>query len=156
MRSHIMFALALALVPGVPARGAPAGAASTVSFHHHGLVNDAGASADTLRKLALKFLGSSNFNTVAHARILNESVPAVQERYRRVVAGDCLVITYDHPIKVRTVGGDVSAFEIVIGLNRPDYADDLFTIDDLGRVVGHGKYSGVIGIELRRAATGPG
>ena len=68
-----------------------------------------------------------------------------------MVAGDCLVITYDHPIKVHTVGGDVSAFEIVIGLNRPDYADDLFTIDDLGRVVGHGKYSGGIGIELRKA-----
>jgi hypothetical protein len=149
-----MFALALVL--GVSARGAPASATSTVTLHHHGQVNVAGASADTLRNLALKFLESSNFNTVAHTRILGQSVPAVQERYRRAVAGDCLVITYDHPIKVHTVGGDVSAFEIVIGLNRPEYADDLFTIDELGRVVGHGKYSGGIGIELRRAANGPG
>ena len=59
------------------------------------------------------------------------------------------------PVKVRTVGGEVSVFEIVIGLAHPDSADALFTIDDEGRIVAHEKYSGRIAMELRKAVTAP-
>jgi len=114
-----------------------------------------GSSADELRKLAVEFVQSSNFNTVTHPRILNLSVAAIQDHYRRAVAGDCLIVSYERPVRFRTVGGDVSVVEIVIGLGRPDYADGLFTIDESGRVVEHGKYSGAIGIELRKAAGAP-
>ena len=114
-----------------------------------------GSSADELRKLAVEFVQSSNFNTVAHARILKLSVATVQDHYRRAVAGDCLIVTYERPVPFRTVGGEVSVVEIVIGLGRGDYADALFTIDESGRVVEHGKYSGLIGIELRKAAGPP-
>ena len=114
-----------------------------------------GSSADELRKLAVEFVQSSNFNTAAHPRILKLSVATIQDHYRRVVAGDCLIVTYDRPVRFRTVGGEVSVVEIVVGLGRPDYADALFTIDESGRVVEHGKYSGLIGIELRKTASAP-
>src|SRR5215470_11975412 len=113
-----------------------------------------GSSADELRKLAVEFVQSSNFNTAAHAKILNLSVTAIQDQYRRAVAGDCVIVTYDHAMKLRTVGGEVSLVEIVIGLGR-EYADSLFTIDETGRVVAHGKYSGKVGIELRKTAPPP-
>ncbi|HTO11859.1 MAG TPA: hypothetical protein VMQ51_09825 [Candidatus Binatia bacterium] len=111
-----------------------------------------GPAADELRKLAVEFVQSSNFNTATHARILNQSVSATQDQYRRAVAGDCLIVTYDRPVRLRTVGGEVSLVEIVVGLGRADYADGLFTIDESGRVIGHGKYSGSIATELRKAA----
>ena len=56
---------------------------------------------------------------------------------------------------MRTVGGEVSVFEIVIGLAHPDSADALFTIDCGGRVVAHEKYSGRTAVELRRATDSP-
>jgi hypothetical protein len=114
-----------------------------------------GSSADELRRLAVEFVQSSNFNTATHPRILNLSVAAVQDHYRRAVAGDCLIVTWERPVRFRTVGGDVSLVEIVIGLGRRDYADALFTIDETGRVIEHGKYSGALGIELRKTAGPP-
>ena len=107
----------------------------------------------TVRDLAVELVKSSNFNTVAHASVLKQSVPALQARYRRVVAGDCLVVTYPSPVKIRTVGGEVTVFEIVVSLEREDRTSELFTIDAQGRVVGHGKYSGGIAIDLRRAVS---
>ena len=54
-------------------------------------------------------------------------------------------------MRLKSVGGDVSVVEIVIGLGR-DQADALFTIDESNRVVAHGKYSGKVAVELRRTA----
>src|SRR2546425_10945706 len=151
MRRHAIRALALLLaVTTWAVSGEPAG---TVVLHQNGRSRDARAVEDALRKLGMDLLRSSNFNTTAHRAILNQSIPAIQDRYRQVVAGDCLIITYDHPVTMQTVGGDVSVFEIVIGLGRPDYADALFTIDNDGRVVAHGKYGGRIAIELRKAVS---
>jgi len=153
MRLQVIPAFVLLLgVPTCAVAGEPAG---TVSLRQHGRSNATKAVEDTLRKLGVELLKSSNFNTAAHRGILKQSVPAIQDRYRRVVAGDCLVITYDSPVKVRTVGGEVALFEIVIGLAHPDYADALFTIDDDGRVVAHEKYSGRTAMELRKAADAP-
>ncbi len=132
--------------------GEPTG---TVVLHHHGRSKPTEAAENTLRKLGVELLKSSNLNTAAHPGILKKSVPTIQDRYRRVVAGDCLVITYDSPVKVRTVGGEVSVFEIVIGLAHPDYADAVFTIDEHGRVVAHEKYSGRTAMELRKAVDSP-
>jgi len=151
MRRHAIRALALLLaVTTWAVSGEPAG---TVILHQNGRSRDAKPVEDALRRLGVELLRSSNFNTTAHRAILNQSIPAIQDRYRQVVAGDCLIITYDHPVTMQTVGGDVSVFEIVIGLGRPDYADALFTIDNDGRVVAHGKYSGPIAIELRKAVS---
>jgi hypothetical protein len=110
-----------------------------------------GSSADELRKLAVELVQSSNFNTAAHPKVLNQGVAAIQDQYRRAVAIDCLIVTYDRAVKIRTVGGDVSVVEIVIGLGR-EQADALFTIDESSRVVAHGKYSGKVAVELRKTA----
>ena len=110
-----------------------------------------GSSADELRKLAVELVQSSNFNTAAHPKILNLSASAIQDQYRRAVAGDCLIITFSSPMRMRTVGGEVSLVEIVIGLGR-EQADALFTIDETARVVVHGKYSGKVAVELRKTA----
>jgi hypothetical protein len=87
--------------------------------------------------------------------ILKQRVPAVHDRYRQVVAGDHMIITYDQPTEVRTASGEVSVFEIVIGLAHPDYGDALFTIDEHRRVVAHETYSGRTAVELRKAAGSP-
>ena len=110
-----------------------------------------GSSADELRKLAVELVQSSNFNTAAHPKVLNLGAGAIQDQYRRAVAGDCLIVTFAGPMRLRTVGGDVSLVEIVIGLGR-EQADALFTIDETARVVVHGKYSGKVAAELRKTA----
>ncbi len=147
--------LVFVLLFGVTACAVTSEPTGTVSLHQHGRTKPTESTQDTLRELGVELLKSSNFNTAAHPGILKQSVPTIQDRYGRVVAGDCLIITYDHPVKLRTVGGEVSVSEIVIGLAHPDYVDALFTIDDHGRVVAHEKYSGRIAMELRKAADAP-
>ncbi len=72
----------------------------------------------------------------------------VQRDYRQAVAGSFLVVTFSPPQRVQTVGGDVTAAEIVIGLNRNDYAYGLFTIDSSAAIVSHAKYAGDLCIQI--------
>jgi hypothetical protein len=151
-RMRLQVIPAFVLLLGVPISAVAGEQTGTVALQFHRGGKPTKAAEGTLRMLGMELLKSSSFNTAAHPGILKQSVPAIQDRYRRVVAGDCLVITYVSPVKVRTIGGEVSVFEIVIGLAHPDSADALFTIDDGGRVVAHEKYSGRIAMELRKAA----
>lgn len=110
------------------------------------------ANADAIGKLAAQLVESSNFNSYASPDVLKQSIPEIQDRYRRVASGSSLVITYPAPVKFLTVGGELWVFEIVIGLGRADRVDALFTIDNAGRVVAHEKYSGALAVQLREAA----
>lgn len=148
LRMNLLFVVLLAIVP----RAASAQPTVTVPLHLQEEIGPAKAAADTVRKLAVQLLESSGLDTATHPEVLKQSVPAVQDRYRRVVAGECLVLTYASPVRIATQGGDVSVFEIVIGMSRPDRADAVFTIDGAGRVVAHEKYSGRIAVALRKAA----
>ena len=103
---------------------------------------------NVLRSTTLRLLESSNFNSERHRAILKKSPAEIQAAYRKMIAGQYLVVSFETPQRIDTVGGDVVTREIVVGLNRPDYADALFTIDGEGRVVLHGKYSGGLCIEL--------
>jgi len=95
-----------------------------------------------------QFLKSANFNTANQPDILKQSVTA-QERYRKTVRGDHLVVSYDRPMTFKTVAGDVTVVEIVVGLNRPDtVASGLFTVDPEGRVIAHEKYAAILPVEL--------
>ncbi len=78
----------------------------------------------------------------------------IQQHYRQTVAGEYLVITYDSPVVIHTIGGDVTVVEIVVGLNRKDdIPSALFTIDAEGRIVAHEKYAGgVLPVPMRRPA----
>jgi len=133
---------------------APALAQSTITIplHLHGASEPAKAAADAVGKLAAELVESSNFNSYTRPEVLKQSIPEIQDHYRRVAAGNSLVITYASPVKFRTVGGELWVFEIVVGLGRPDQVDALFTIDNAGRVVAHEKYSGALAVRLRKAA----
>jgi hypothetical protein len=112
-------------------------------------VLDAKLLAD-IRSLALRLLETSNFNSERHRDLLKATLKSTHAAYRKAVAGRYLVVSFDTPRRIKTIGGEVDVLEVVIGLNRPDYADSLFTIDSEGRVVAHQKYSGTDGIELLR------
>ena len=112
-------------------------------------VLDAKALAD-IRSLALGLLKSSNFNSEQHRDILKATPRSTHAAYRKAVAGRYLVASFDSPRRIKTIGGEVDVLEIVIGLNRPEYVDSLFSIDSEGRVIAHQKYSGTDAIELLR------
>jgi hypothetical protein len=100
------------------------------------------------------FLKSANFNTLNQPDIVKQGVTDIQERYRKTVRGDYFVVSYDRPTKFKTVAGDVTVVEIIVGMNRPDTVPSaLFTIDGDGRVIAHEKYAGMLPDELAPAAT---
>lgn len=95
---------------------------------------------------AMEVLESSNFNSRAPRWEWNVSV--LLDEFRQAVSGNYLLITFSDPQQVKTVGGEISVKEILVGLNGQQYASSLHTIDDEERVVGHAKYSGHLCIEL--------
>jgi len=95
---------------------------------------------------AVEILESSNFNSRAPRWQWN--MPEVHQQYRQTVAGKYLLISFKEPNKFTTVGGEVTAKEIIIGLNGRQYASALFMIDDEDRLVGHAKYSGPLCVEF--------
>ena len=142
----------LVAILGVAPHVALAQSTVTIPLHLRNANEPAKSAADAVGKLAAELVESSNFNSYTRPEVIDQTIPEIQEHYRRVAAGDTLVITYPAPVKFVTVGGELWVFEIVIGLGRPDQVDALFTIDNAGRVVAHAKYSGALAVELRRAA----
>ena len=103
-----------------------------------------------------RFLNSANFNSANQPDVLEQSVAAMHERYRRMVRGNHIVVSYDHPKKFKTVAGEVTVVQIVVGLNRPDaVASGLFTVDPEGRVLAHEKYAGILPAELSPQSASP-
>jgi hypothetical protein len=147
---------ALVLLLGSPTWAASGDPLGSVALRLHGHDSAAVTNADALRELGAELVKSSSFNTDAHPGILRQTASEIDAHYRQVLAGDCLIITYDRPVGVRTVGGDLSVSKIVIGLAHPEYADALFTLDSTGRVVAHEKYSGRTAVEVRRAVDSAG
>ena len=137
------------------AEATTAPAAGKVVLHRAGQPEVDAATLKRLGDLSLDLLKSANFNTVTHAEMLRQSVPAVQARYRKVVAGDYLVVTYEQPMTVKTVGGEVTVYEIVIALLNQGPVG-VFTIDGGGRVVAHEKYGGRPDVEMRKVLRGAG
>lgn len=101
-----------------------------------------------LQSSAMRLVESSNFNSERHREILKATPVQTHAVYRKTIAGRYLLVSFGAPQRINTVGGEIVVREIVVGLNRPDYADSLFTIDAEGRVITHGKYSGGLCIEL--------
>jgi hypothetical protein len=140
----IAVALALLRTAIAVAEPMPSGVALDLRFEtNRSLTRD-----DTQRLYgkALLVLESSNFNSSAPLWAWDTS--KVLAEYSDAVARDRLIITFTEPERISTVGGTIDVREIVIGLNRPDYASSLHTVDDQGQVVGHGKYRGFLCIEF--------
>lgn len=106
---------------------------------------------------ALKIVASSNFNSQNQPSFLNWTPRRVHADYRKLVAGSYMVVSFDEPQRVKTVGGEVEVIEIVIGLGlrtrfgveRP-YPGPIYTIDGEGRVVRHEKWAAELGVDLLR------
>ena len=108
--------------------------------------------AGDLYARALEILKSSNFNSFNQipqnpqsgkpAKDSDWGISYIQQAYRKVVAGNYLLVRFNEPQKIKTVGADLTVLEIVIGLNGTDIAGPVFSIDEEGRVVSHAKYSG--------------
>lgn len=105
---------------------------------------------ESLYAKTVELLETSNFNS--RAPLWEWNMSEILEGYRRTVAGKYLLVSFNEPRTFKTIGGEVSVREIVIGLNRPDFASALFTIDDEGRIVGHAKYSGLLCIDFLKLA----
>jgi hypothetical protein len=106
----------------------PSGVALDVRFDtHRSLTRD---ESQRLYGKALLLLESSNFNS--SAPLWEWDMATVLAGYSDAVARNRLIITFAEPERISTVGGTIDVREIVIGLNRPDYASSLHTVDDQG------------------------
>jgi hypothetical protein len=122
----------------------------TVKLRYEKEIRLSESTTQMLYSNAMQLVKTSNFNsrqskTQSWAEY---TATSIHEEYRRAVSGKYLLLTLKEPQVINTVGGEISVQEIVIGLNRPDYASSLFTVDGEGRVVGHGKYSGPLCVEI--------
>jgi hypothetical protein len=75
-------------------------------------------------------------------------IPNIQEDYRVAVSGKYLLISLKEAHNINTLDRVVRVREVVIGLNEQFGRNELFTIDDEGRIVSHAKYSGPILVKL--------
>ncbi|MEI2727095.1 MAG: hypothetical protein V9H26_27455 [Verrucomicrobiota bacterium] len=93
---------------------------------------------------AVQLVETSNFNSrnAPGNSWAGFGVSGTHDAYSKVVSGSYLLIAFSETRKIKTLGGELSVKEIIIGLNRSDIASSLHTIDDQGRVIGHGKYAG--------------
>jgi hypothetical protein len=124
------------------------GSTNSIIVNYPGARHLDAATQKLLQVMAVDLLKTSNFNSLTHSKLLQSKIPAIQQRYRKAISGHYIVISFDQEQNFMTVGGNVEVFEIVIGLNSPEYADSLFTIDPNGRVVEHAKFSGAKCMEL--------
>jgi hypothetical protein len=131
---------AMAAAPPVPADG------RSVALQYGTSAALSEEAAQALYLKAVELLESSQFNS-GKPRWSWDSAKILEE-HRQVMSGKHLVVTFRQPQKVATMGGELGVRQIIIGLNRPDYASSLLTVDAEGRVVGHGKYSGGLCIEF--------
>ena len=123
-----------------------------VDLHWNGKKHELSESGkNKLLEQALKLVETSNFHSGVGDKNAIYTLHGVQSDYRATVAGRFLVCRFQTSKQVATKGGDVAIFEIVIGMNHDDAAYKLFTVDENGSIVQHGKYSGQLCIEILQA-----
>lgn len=128
--------------------------ALTVKLHYGKEIALAQPEIQSLSSNAIKLLRSSNFNSSKSARVpMHWDLGKISDDYRFTVSGSYLLVSFKEPQPIHTAGGEVIVREIVIALNeRYGQRSELFTIDDEGRIIAHGKYSGPIIVELLNLA----
>ena len=124
------------------------GAGITVSIEYPDVGKLSADTMENIHVLATELLRTSTFNSAQHTEPFEGGIAQIQARYRKSLSGRYLVVTFDLPRNFKTIGGELTVEEIVIGLNHDDNVDSLFTIDIEGRVVEHAKYSVEKGIQL--------
>lgn len=104
-----------------------------------------------LRQQVTDLLKSSNFHSGAGDKHHLFTSSDVQQDYRDMLAaGEYLLMTLSPAQKIGTVGGEVTAAEVVVGLRGPGGKNTIFTIDESGRIISHAKYSGASYLDLNK------
>jgi hypothetical protein len=104
-----------------------------------------------LQQQIITLVESSNFHSGRGDTYRIFTAAGVQQDYRDTVAGGEYVLLLLSPAKkIGTAGGEITAAEVVIGMRGPTFRNTVFTIDETGAVVSHGKYSGVVYLELKK------
>lgn len=108
------------------------------------------ADARKLFGKSIEVLQSSNFNSSNSQWEWDEA--EVNREYGRAVSGRHVLVTFSKPEIIKTIGGDITVREFVIGLNGSQYASSVHTLDEQRRVIGHAKYAGQLCIEIQELA----
>jgi hypothetical protein len=160
--ARIFFAFALSLLTAMTAfagdTNQPAASPGhfTVKLRYGKEIALTQAAAQMLYSNAVMLVESSSFNSSKSATTpLPWNVSEIAGDYRVAISGPYLLVSFKPPHEFTTPGGLVTVREIVIAMNENFGASnrsELFTIDDEGRVIEHGKYSGQVLLELLKIA----
>jgi hypothetical protein len=158
LHTRACFALALTLLAAITAfsedsnRSAAAPHDFTVKLHYGKQIELTPAAVQTIYSNTVELVKSSSFNSGKSGQSpIPWDISEVADDYRAAVSGPYLLVLFKEPRELTTCAGPVKVGEIVVALNENfgrENRSELFTIDDEGRVIAHGKYSGQILLEL--------
>jgi len=151
---RVLIAALVAVVSAAGARPAPAeppapaSAPFTVRVSCGGDIAVSPAAAAMLRDRALDLLQSSHTNSLL--REWHFPLSEMQEEFRAALTSEHLRVTFAEIQSVASAGGALRVHEIIVRLGPdsqhppfPDrFIDELFTVDDRRRIVGHALYTG--------------
>ena len=144
-----LFLFCLLLLNQAPGTSLAAEAVPSIELHWPGKqIALAEKTREQLSHQAVRLVESSNFHSDPGDEHHIFTRSGVHSSYRREIAGRYLLVSFPTPRKFKTVGGDITVAEVVVGLNRDDYASNLFTIDEDGRIIGHSKFAGELCIQI--------
>jgi hypothetical protein len=128
----------------------------TIVLRHPANVTLTQPETEMLYSNLINMVKSSNFNSSQpKTQIWPEYQAAgVQNDYKWAVSSNYLAVTLKDEQAIQTVGGTVNVKEIVLGLHLDDGhgRNELFTKDEKGQIISHGKYSGPLWVELCQEA----
>lgn len=94
----------------------------------------------TLESHALALLQTSRINSATNRVQFRRGLSGVHAAYRKAMAGDYMLLAFDLPRRLKSIGGDVTALELVIAVERDDRVKAIFSIDMEGRVIQHAQF----------------
>jgi hypothetical protein len=104
--------------------------------------------AEKLESDIVAIMRTANYNSRAPRPGWSQTdVAELTKGYRKVIeSGKYVIITWAQPQRVQTVGGEVTTYETVLALEMP--GSRMYNVDNEGRLVHIGKFSGAMKIEL--------
>ena len=108
-----------------------------------------GEVGDELADLVIDSVGTASVHFGVGYGTSAEIFSDVQRRYRKAVSGMYMLVSFAEPRIIEFWdSGELGIVEIVVGLSGDQYASGFFSIDDRGRVLGHGKVNGEHAVEI--------
>jgi hypothetical protein len=145
-KAALVVLLVAANTSSLYAKDAPEFETSAVVLRYPGSIALGLNDSRKLFEKSIEILQSSNFNSSSARWEWDEA--KISFEYGRAVSGKHVLVTFNKAERVKTLGGYVSASELIIGLNGSHYASSVHTIDGDGNVVGHAKYLGQLCVEI--------